>query len=168
MNIVAVLFGYATGRQQKNVGGDAHIAPPISFPHRLSQRPGRREWPGGRGRPPLQFVSGNVIQTAGRIISAPTFTHTFSKRPGRRGRRPLQFVSADDVGSSGRPRAASPTGRFQSCCPNGRADDIRPYKNIFKKVLTNVMLCGIIVLGDWYNNTPTRFQGGASNVEFYQ
>jgi len=28
--------------------------------------------PGGRGRPPLHFVSGNVIQTAGRIISAPT------------------------------------------------------------------------------------------------
>ena len=119
-------------------------------------------------RPPLQFVFGNVIQKAGRIISAPTFSHTFSKRPGRRGRRPLQFVPADVVRSTGRPRAASPTGRFRKRHSKGRADNIRPYKKYFKKVLTNVMLCGIIVLGDWYNNTPTRFQGGASNVEFYQ
>ncbi|GEM_PF-3840415 len=85
------------------------------------------EWPGGRGRPPLQYVYWYVWWKAGRIISAPTFTHTFCKRTGRRGRRPLQFVLADDVRSSGRPRAASPTGRFQSCCPNGRADNIRPY-----------------------------------------
>ena len=69
---------------QQNVGGDAHIAPPISFPQIF------------------RYV-------AGRIISAPTFTHTFCKRPGRRGRRPLQFVSADVVKSAGRPRAASPT-----------------------------------------------------------
>ena len=101
--------------------------PAMLLPHRLSQRPGRREWPGGRGRPPLQFVFGNVIQKAGRIISAPTFTHTFSKRPGRRGRRPLQFVPADDVGSSGRPRAASPTIRFRKRHSKGRADNIRPY-----------------------------------------
>ena len=87
---------------QQNVGGDAHIAPQIPFPQIFRY-------------------------AAGRIISAPTFTHTFSKRPGRRGRRPLQFVPADDVGSSGRPRAASPTIRFRSCCPNVRADNIRPY-----------------------------------------
>jgi len=106
---------------QQNVGGDAHIAPPISFPHTFSKRTG------GRGRPPLQFIRAYDFQTAGRIISAPTFPHTFCKRPGRRGRRPLQFVPADVFGLAGRPRAASPTGRFQSCCPNGRADNIRPY-----------------------------------------
>ena len=99
---------------QQNVGGDAHITPPCcyrtgcpkgrdiengreaedavpynSFRQMLSDRPG------GRGRPPLQVVFGNVIQKAGRIISAPTFTHTLSQRPGRRGRPPLQFVPAD-------------------------------------------------------------------------
>jgi len=106
---------------QQNVGGDAYIAPSISFPCTFCKRTG------GRGRRPLQFVFGNVIQKAGRIISAPTFPYTLSQWPGRRGRRPLQFVPADVFGSAGRPRAASPTGRFQSCCPNGRADNIRPY-----------------------------------------
>ena len=88
--------------EQQNVGGDAHIAPPISFPQIFRY-------------------------AAGRIISAPTFTHTFSKRPGRRGRRPLQFVLADIVGMAGRPRAASPTIRFRKRHSNGRADNIRPY-----------------------------------------
>ncbi|GEM_PF-6273759 len=59
--------------------------------------------------PSLQFIRAYDFQTAGRIISAPTFPHTLSQRPGRRGRRPLQFVSADAFGSAGRPRAASPT-----------------------------------------------------------
>jgi len=31
MNFVAVSFGYAAGRQQQNVGGDAHIAPPFCY-----------------------------------------------------------------------------------------------------------------------------------------
>ena len=39
---------------------------------------------------------------------------------------PVLF-SAYVVQTTGRPRAASPTGRFQSCCPNGRSDNIRPY-----------------------------------------
>ena len=28
---MAVLFGYAAGRQHHNVGGDAHIAPPCCY-----------------------------------------------------------------------------------------------------------------------------------------
>ncbi len=83
--IYAYVFQTAVPSRTKNVGGDAHIAPPCcyrtgcpkgrdvedavpydSLPHTLSKPPG------GRGRPPLQFVSGNVIQKAGRIISAPT------------------------------------------------------------------------------------------------
>ncbi len=31
MYFVAVLFGNAAGRQQQNVGGDAHIAPPCCY-----------------------------------------------------------------------------------------------------------------------------------------
>ena len=81
--------------------------------------------PGGRGRPPLQFDLAHVVQIAGRIISAPTFMHTFCQRPGRRGRRPLQFDPADVVGSSGRPRAASPTLRSSVHFANDRANSIK-------------------------------------------
>ena len=118
---------------QQNVGGDAHIAPSISFPCTFCKRTG------GRGRPPLQFVFGNVIQTAGRIISAPTIPHTLFKPPGGRGRRPPQFVSADVVRSAGRPRAASPTMRQTIHFAEGRADNIRPYisAHIFQTIGTS-------------------------------
>ena len=82
------VFSNARAPRTKTVGADPCVRP-CCFPHTLS------EPPGGRGWPPLQFVFGNVIQKAGRIISAPTFTHTFSPWPGRRGQPPLQFVSAN-------------------------------------------------------------------------
>ena len=108
-NVFRGRFVWICGRRQhQNVGGDAHIAPPISFPqifryvagriisaptftHTFSKRPGRRgrrplhsfrqmmsDHPGGRGRPPLQFIRAYDFQTAGRIISAPTFRIRFA------------------------------------------------------------------------------------------
>ena len=115
---------------QQNVGCDAHIAPPISFPHRLSQRPGRR------GRRPLQFVPADDVGSSGRPRAASP-TIRFRKRhtngradnirpyispyvlingraptPKRRGRclhRPANTVSAQVVPKAGTSRTPSPT-----------------------------------------------------------
>ena len=98
---------------------------------------------------------------AGRIISAPTFSHTFCQRPGRRGRRPLQFIPekiSKPPGGRGRKTdlvavwfgyvagriISAPTHRFRICCPNHReAEGGLPYNSLPLKCeqTVNISLC---------------------------